>query len=59
MQIGSAKEVNLSYNSRKQILTIINLVKNMNANKEKYQQLYIGNSILDISNSEIIIQHWY
>ena len=39
VEIGSEKEVNLSYNTRKQILTIVSLVRKMNENKEKYKQL--------------------
>jgi len=38
VEIGSAKEVNLAYATRGRILTIVNLVKKMNENKDKYQQ---------------------
>eukprot|EP01084_Bolivina_argentea_P048454 89282_1 len=54
VQIGSEKEVNLSYNTRKQILTIVNLVKKMNENKEKYQQIYNKNKMSMIINEDDI-----
>merc|ERR1712154_701442 len=53
---GSEKEINLSYETRKQILTIVHLVKRMKDNKEKYQQLLLKktNHNKSIMNAEDI-----
>merc|ERR1712228_253883 len=54
VEIGSEKEVNLSYQTRKQILTIVNLVKKMNDNKAKYHQLLSRKDHLLSMNEEDI-----
>ena len=40
--VGSEMEVNLSSDTRKQIITITNLIKKMKDNKDKYQQLLMS-----------------
>ncbi len=52
IESGSPMEVNLSYSTRFQCLQIVDLVKRMNDNKEKYEQLLTMNKSQSIMNEE-------
>ena len=41
IESGSEKQINLNFDTRKQILTLTNLVKRIKSNKEKYKELLL------------------